>query len=102
MPVPTFDQLLRPVLELAAKTEITRQIATAAMVEEFQLTEEERKEAISTGAPKIANRTGWAMSHLTKAELIEKVAKFTYKATQKGEDYLKKHSGPITSLISRN
>lgn len=96
MPVPTFDQLLWPVLELAAKTEITRQIATAAMIEKFSLTDEERQDAISSGTPKIANRTGWAMSHLTKAALIERVAKFTYKATGKGLDYLKTHSGPIT------
>ncbi len=96
MPVPTFDQLLWPILELAAKAEITRQTATAAMIEQFALTEEEQQEAISSGTPKIANRTGWAMSHLTKAALIGKVAKFTYKATQKGIDYLQKHTGPIT------
>ncbi|GAA5483466.1 winged helix-turn-helix domain-containing protein [Haloferula sargassicola] len=86
MPVPTFDQLLWPILELAGRTEITRQTATAAMIEQFSLTNEERQEAISSGAPKISNRTGWAMSHLTKAALIEKVAKFTYKATTKGVD----------------
>jgi hypothetical protein len=42
MAVPTFDQLLRPVLELAAKTEITRQSATAALMEVLSLSEEER------------------------------------------------------------
>ena len=96
MPVPTFDQLLRPVLQQAALTEITRQSATAKMIEVFKLTPEEQQESIASGATKLSNRTGWAMSHLIKAELIHKVAKFTYRATDKGVDYLSKHSDPIT------
>lgn len=97
MPVPTFDQLLRPVLELAAKGTITRTSATAAMADHFELSEEEHQETIpSGGATKIGNRTGWAMSHLTKGGLITKVAKATYRTTEKGLSYLKEHVGPIT------
>jgi restriction system protein len=96
MSVPTFDQLLRPVLELASTTDITRQTAVASMMEVFKLTDEERQETIKSGATKISNRTGWAMSHLTKGGLISGVAKFTYGATEKGKNYLKTHVGPIT------
>src|ERR1035437_8737141 len=96
MPVPTFDQLLRPILQLSAKVPITRQSATEAMIPEFKLTEAEQQETIASGSPKINNRTGWAMSHLKKGGLISKVAKYTYRATDKGIDYLKKHKGPIT------
>lgn len=97
MPVPTFDQLLRPILELAIKQPITRQNANQAMMDEFNLTNEERQETIASGALKITNRAGWAMSHLTKAGLIHKVAnaKHTYQATEKGINYLKNHTGPI-------
>jgi restriction system protein len=98
MPIPTYDQLLWPILELAAQQPITRGIATKAVCDFFKLTEEERVETIpSGGATTIGNRAGWAMSHLTKAALIHKVAKFTYAATDKGRDYLKTHSGPITT-----
>ena len=98
MSIPTYDQLLRPILELAALQPITRGIATKAVCDFFKLSEEERAETIpSGGATTIGNRTGWAMSHLTKAALIHKVAKFTYAATHKGHDYLKTHIGPITS-----
>lgn len=96
MSVPTFDQLLRPILELATKIGVNRHIATAEMIKAFKLTEAEQKEAISSGEPKIRNRAGWAMSYLNKVGLINKVEKFTYHATQKGNDYLKKHKGPIT------
>lgn len=96
MAVPTFDQMLRPILELSAREAITRQSATAAVMEFFNLTEEERQETIASGATKVGNRAGWAMSHLGKAGLISKVAKFTYYATEKGKTYLANHSGPIT------
>lgn len=97
MAVPTFDRLLRPILELASREDITRQAASSAMIEAFALTEEERQEAIpSGGISKISNRAGWAMTHLTKAGLIVKVAKFTYRATEKGMAYLSGHSGPMT------
>lgn len=96
MPVPTFDQLLRPILKLSAKDPVTRQSATAAMVLEFRLTDEEQQETVTSGALRISNRTGWAMSHLKKGGLISMVAKYTYRATDKGIKYLKSHPGPIT------
>jgi restriction system protein len=96
MAVPTFDQLLRPILDLASRTPITRQSATGEMIKSFSLSEEDQQEAVSSGTPKIANRSGWAMSHLVKGGLISKVAKFTYQATEKGKSYLLSHKGPIT------
>lgn len=96
MSVPTFDQILRPILQLSTKEPVTRQSATAVMIQEFKLTDDEQQETIASGSPKISNRTGWAMSHLKKGGLISKVEKFTYRATDKGIKYLKSHIGPIT------
>jgi hypothetical protein len=39
MAVPTFDQMLRPLLALAAEGAITRRSATDAMVQHFKLSE---------------------------------------------------------------
>jgi restriction system protein len=66
------------------------------MIREFDLTEDEQQDTIASGAPRISNRTGWAMSHLKKGALIEMVANHAYRATDKGLAYLKKHKGPIT------
>ncbi len=96
MSIPTYDQLLRPILELAGQQPITRAIATKAVSDFFKLTEEQRAATIPSGSSMIGNRAGWAMSHLHKAGLTEKVGKYTYETTQKGRDYLKSHSGPIT------
>ena len=63
--IPTYDMLLRPLLALADREEITRQSATAAMIREFGLTPEEAERKIPSGR---ATYIGWAMSFLTKGQ----------------------------------
>ena len=99
MAIPTWEDLVRPVLEYACEEPITRRSASARMFEVIPLTAEEKEERIKSGPTKIESRTGWAMSHLTKAGLIEKVARATYQATDKGREFLKAHHGPITEKI---
>lgn len=97
MSIPTYDELLRPILELALREEVTRKTATAAMIREMGLSDEEAKSRIPSGSTTyIHNRTGWAMSHLYKGGLISKVAKHTYRGTDKGREFLSTHQGPIT------
>jgi restriction system protein len=92
MPVPTYDKLMRPILVRATKEPITRRSMTEAMVVEFKLSDEERSELLPSGsATYINNRVGWAMTFLTKAKLIKKVEKFTYRATETAAAFLKKH-----------
>ncbi|MCU0650160.1 MAG: restriction endonuclease [Gemmatimonadaceae bacterium] len=89
MPVPTFDQLIRPILALAAEGEISRRSAADAMAERFHLSDEERDARIPSGsATYIGNRSGWAMTFLTKARLIEKVVRGTYRITDDGRSFL--------------
>jgi restriction system protein len=89
LPVPTFDQLIRPILALAAEGEISRRSAADAMAERFHLSDEERDARIPSGsATYIGNRSGWAMTFLTKARLIEKVVRGTYRITDDGRSFL--------------
>ncbi len=97
MAIPTFDKMLRPILELASKQDVSRRIATQAMEEHFKLTPQERAALIPSGASTYAaNRTGWAMTFLTKGGLIEKVAPRTYRATELGKTFLAKYPSQIT------
>jgi restriction system protein len=99
MPIPTYDQLLRPLLEIAANADITRRSATDAMIREFKLSPEETERRLpSGGATYIRNRVGWAMSFLTKGGLIAKVAPKTYRGTEAGREFLNNH--PQTILVS--
>jgi restriction system protein len=83
MPIPTFDQMLHPVLVLAAKQNITRR--------------DEREQRISSGASTyVENRSGWAMTFLTKAHLIEKVRAKTYHVTDDGRAFLTRHPNGFT------
>jgi restriction system protein len=70
MAIPTYDQLLRPLLELAAQGDLTRRYGTEVMIREFNLTPSEAEQRLpSGGATYIRNRVGWAMSFLTKGGL---------------------------------
>src|SRR4051812_17525217 len=95
MAIPTYDKLMRPVLELAAQQPINRQTATDAMATQHALTPEEIAQRLTGGDPIIRNRTGWAMTFLTKAGLISKIAPKTYQATDLGRSFLTKHTGHI-------
>ncbi len=93
MATPTWDQMIQPILGLSCREPITRQSALQHILEVMPMTDEEREARLKSGALRVGNRVGWAMTHLTKAKLIEKIAKATYKATSSGEEFLKKHEG---------
>ena len=95
--IPKHWELMRPILALAAKQPITRRFATVEMIKHLNLSDEDASLLLpSGGMTYITNRTGWAMTFLTKGKLIEKVEKFTYKATDEGLNFLKLHSDEIT------
>ena len=101
MPVPPFGKLFRPVLELAAREPITRTSANEAMTRLFKLTPAEIDEKLASGGSKMRNRTGWAMTFLTKASLIEKIAPKTYRVTPRGVEFLKAHPSGFTEAELR-
>src|SRR5688572_25562709 len=96
MPIPPYVKMLRPILALAVKQDITRKISAAAMADHFHLTPEERAARIPSGAPTYVNRNGWAMTWLTKGGLISKVAPNTYRITDSGRKFLAEHPNEIT------
>jgi restriction system protein len=101
MAIPTYDKLFRPVLEMAVREPITRTSANEEMIRQFKLTPAEIDQKLVSGGSTMRNRTGWAMTFLTKASLIEKVAPKTYRATERGVDFLKQHTGAIVEADLR-
>ena len=95
--IPTFDQFLRPILALAALGQVTRRSIQPLLADQFKLTEADLLLRIPSGSSTIlANRSGWAMTFLTKAGLILKVSPKTYSATDVGRRMLKSHASGIT------
>ena len=95
--IPTFDQFLRPILALAALGQVTRRSIQPLLADQFKLTEVDLLLRVPSGSSTLlANRSGWAMTFLTKAGLILKVSPKTYSATDVGRRMLKSHSSGIT------
>ena len=82
MAIPTHYPMMRPLLELAARQDLTRRSAELAIGDHFHLTEEEMALRVPSGQHGIAkDRAGWAMTYLTKAGLLARIAPKTYRAT---------------------
>jgi restriction system protein len=90
--------MMRPILELASEGDISRRSMERAMGAHFGLSPEEMALKIPSGQfGLVLGRAGWAMTYLTKAGLISKIAPKTYRATEQGSQFLKQHSGDITA-----
>ncbi len=86
MPIPTFQALLRPTLELLSDRAIWRlpelEEKLAAML---GVTNEDREVLLPSGAmPMFYNRVGWAKWHLDRAKLVETVRRGSYRITNLG------------------
>ena len=87
MPVPDFQSLMLPTLKAFAggadtsTTEVRQRVADAE-----GLTPEALHELLPGGkVTKFANRVGWALVHLQKAGLVEKVQRGIYRLAAAGE-----------------
>lgn len=96
MTIPTYEQMLHPLLTLAAQQDISRRAMSEAMAAHFQLSPEDREARIPSGQSYVRNRVGWAMTFLTKGALIEKVAPRTYRITERGKAFLVQHPNGIS------
>ncbi len=96
--------MTKPVLQLARDGAPHRTADAAEIVaDHLRLSDEDRRETISSGGRRYVNRTSWAVSHLLKAELLEKPKRGWFRITDAGqeavlqapaiidEDYLAQH-----------
>lgn len=100
MAVPDFQSVMRPVLATVQNgaplplRELRERIA-----DQFQLTEEERKEYLPSGNQTVINnRVGWARTYLNKAGLLTIPAKGMVQITPRGLDALA--NGPARITVS--
>jgi restriction system protein len=96
--MPKWDQMMRPVLEtLSCGDTLARPELSAAMVKEFDMTDEEQTERLKSGQLRVTNRMFWAITDLEKAKLLSYGKKRgTYLITDAGKAYLASHDGAIT------
>lgn len=99
MTVPGFKHFLRPVLEIIAehkRLENARPTVRSLTIKKMKFNDDEISEQLSSGGNRIANRTGWALTYLSKACLIKFPARGLVEITDEGISFLKEHKGPIS------
>jgi len=90
MPIPDFQAIMRPWLELASDgKEHALQDIISELADRFSLTDSERTEMLPSGfQAKFTNRVAWAATHLNKAGAITRVARGRYVITDRGKTLL--------------
>lgn len=89
MSVPTFQDLMLPLLEQGAVKATPVREAVGLMADLFELTDDERNELLpKKSQTRIANRTNWAVSYLVRAGLLERPQRAWFQITDAGRSLL--------------
>ncbi|MGK2849467.1 MAG: restriction endonuclease [Candidatus Limnocylindrales bacterium] len=98
MSIPTFQEVMRPWLELASDgREHALQEVIGSLADKSMLSPEERAEMLPSGFQgTFTNRVAWAATHLQKARALERVGRGRYRITERGKALLAEQ-GPVTT-----
>lgn len=90
MPIPDFQNLMLPMLQIAADgAEHRLGDVIEALAQQFELSQAERAELLpSGGQARFENKAGWARTHLGKALLVESKRRGWFFITQRGQELL--------------
>ncbi len=103
MAVPDYESIMLPLLALAGDSqEHTYREAIDRLADEFQLSEEDRRELLGSGRQaKFDNRVGWAMTHLKKAGCLEGRKRGYFNITSRGLQVLASNPLEINDTFLR-
>lgn len=98
MPIPDFQSIMRPMLELAADGKQHSIVdAREELAEKFKLTEEERNLLLPSGRQaRFGNRVAWARVYLGQAGALVSPRRGYFQITDRGRDVLKQAPQRIT------
>jgi len=93
MAIPDYQTIMLPLLKFAGDgQEHSLREAVNYLADEFELSEEERKEMLPSGNQRIFNnRVGWALTYFRKARLVESPKRGIFKITDRGQQVLSKN-----------
>ncbi|MDT4833257.1 Mrr restriction system protein [compost metagenome] len=100
MAIPDFQSVMRPVLATVQDgAPLQLSVLRERVADQFQLTDEERKERLPSGHQTVINnRVGWARTYLNKAGLLTIPSKGMVQITARGRDTLA--NGPEHITVS--
>lgn len=90
--MPVWYGMLTPILKVLDDGAVWRKRELeVAVCDHIGLTADQRSETLPSGQFRALNRIGWALSGLTRAELVSKPARATFQITPDGRDMLVKY-----------
>ncbi len=92
MPIPRYDEIQLPTLELLADNQARKAIDMEDFLAPiFKLTDEEKLQMYASGnGPIFVDRIQWALSYLNMAGLVQKPKRGLYQISEEGKKILKK------------
>lgn len=93
MAIPTYEQLMLPLLEVLRNESIyTNKECIDILAEKLNITEEELRELLPSGKKKVFyDRVNWAKTYMKKAGLVEAPRRGTMRITQLGLELLQEN-----------
>ena len=104
MAMPTFQEVMLPILKLAGDSQPQSVKLTVEYIEQvFRLTDEEKRQRIPSGKQRtIYNRVQWAITHMRKAGLLESAGKRgSYGITLAGKKLLSENPQEVNMKLLR-
>lgn len=104
--LPTWDSFIPYVLEVLKNgEETTRKVIVDRVLDHLELPEDLRSKEYSkseSGQSILANRIGFALADLYKANAINRPKRAVYQITEKGKELLKEYGDSLTTEILQN
>lgn len=99
MPVPTYEQMMRTVLEVLAEYHTLPFGSLVSVVaERMEISETDRAATIDSGQFVFQNRVGWAVTYLVQAGAVKRPKRAQAEITQRGLHLLASVQGPISNM----
>lgn len=100
--VPTWPELLQPVLEVLAQGEtLHRKDIFDRAVKTAQLSETARGERLNSGGLRYEQRMGWVLSHLSRADLVDRPSRGHYAINDAGRAWMVEHPNGMNYSTAR-
>lgn len=101
MPIPDFQTLMRPVLELHADgIDHESAVVVASMADHFELSADERTEMLPSGGQKLFNnRVAWSITHMAQAGLLERPRRGATRITARGQKVLAENGDRVDMKV---
>mgnify|MGYP006276254101 CR=1 FL=1 len=103
MPIPDFQTLMRPLLQLASDgREHSIKEVVSELASEFSLSEQERNVLLPSGVqPIFTNRVAWSKAHLKMATLLDATRRGYFQITELGKKILAENPERIDLKVLR-